>query len=174
MEQMRLDMQSRREILKANFEEYQKASKKGRTELLDRLVPVTGLNRSYLATALATALGRYDRNPEAAKPGRKGKRAVHPEGKRGGRPVKYGEGFVKVLNAIWDEYGKPGGRTEGSRLLVPMIGGMIEYLAADREAEYEITEKIRKQLWEVSAVEEDILLKPSRKVFEIKGVRQCA
>jgi hypothetical protein len=52
MEQMRLDMQSRREILKANFEEYQKASKKGRTELLDRLVPVTGLNRSYLAAAL--------------------------------------------------------------------------------------------------------------------------
>jgi hypothetical protein len=42
---MRLDMRSRREILKANFEEYQRASKKGRKELLNRLVPVTGLNR---------------------------------------------------------------------------------------------------------------------------------
>jgi hypothetical protein len=65
-------------------------------KLLDRLVPVTGLNRSYLATVL----GNYDRNQEAAKPGAKGKRAAHPEGKRGGRPVKYGEGFEKVLCAI--------------------------------------------------------------------------
>jgi hypothetical protein len=71
-------MQSRREILKANFEVYQKASKKGRTELLDRIVPVTGLNRNYLVTAL----GNYDRNQDAAKSGRKGKRAVRPEGKR--------------------------------------------------------------------------------------------
>jgi hypothetical protein len=108
---MRLDMHSRREILKTNFEEYQKASKKGHKELLDRLVPVTGLNRSYRATAL----GNYDRNQEAAKSERKGKRAVRPEGKRGGRPVKYGEGFVKVLSAVRDEYGKPCGRERSFR-----------------------------------------------------------
>jgi hypothetical protein len=94
---MRLDMHSRREILKANFEEYQRASKRGK-ELPDRLVPVTGLNLSYLATAP----GNYDRKCEAGKPGTKGRRAVRPEGKRGGRPVKYGEGFVKVLSAIRD------------------------------------------------------------------------
>jgi hypothetical protein len=64
---MRLDTRSRREILKANFEEYQRAPKKGRKELPGRLVPVIGLNRSYLATAL----GNYDRNKEAAKPGAK-------------------------------------------------------------------------------------------------------
>jgi hypothetical protein len=90
---MRLDMHSRREILKANFEEYQRASKKGRKELLDRLVPVTGLNRSYLATAL----GSYDRDKEAAKPGTKGKRKARPDGKRGGRPRKYGEEFAGVF-----------------------------------------------------------------------------
>ncbi|MDR0475661.1 MAG: hypothetical protein LBH43_18565 [Treponema sp.] len=44
-------MHSRKEILKANFKGYQRATKKGRKELLDRFVPVTGLNRSYLATA---------------------------------------------------------------------------------------------------------------------------
>jgi hypothetical protein len=94
MEQMRLDMHSRREILKANFEEYQRVSKKGRKELLDRKAPVTGLNRSYLATDLGT----YDRNQEAAQPGAKGKRAVRPEGKHGGRPVKYGEGIWILIN----------------------------------------------------------------------------
>jgi hypothetical protein len=52
--------------------------KKGDGELLDRLVPVNGLNRSYLATAL----GKYDRNKEALKPGAKNKRAVRPEGVR--------------------------------------------------------------------------------------------
>jgi ribosomal protein L34 len=36
---MRLDTHSGREILKANFAEYQKASKKGRKELPDRLAP---------------------------------------------------------------------------------------------------------------------------------------
>jgi hypothetical protein len=158
---MRLDMHSRREILKANFEEYQRASKKGRKELLDRLVPVTGLNRSYLATAL----GNYDRNKEAAQSGRKGKREARPEGKRGGRPIKYGEEFVKVLTAIWDGYGKPCGK-----LLVPMIGGMIDYLTVDGEAGYEITEEIRKQLLEVSAAEADRLLAPALKALEVRGV----
>jgi hypothetical protein len=49
-------MHSRREILKVNFEEYQRVSKKERKELLDRFVLVTGLNRSYLATACGKLL----------------------------------------------------------------------------------------------------------------------
>jgi hypothetical protein len=57
---------------------HQRASKKGCQGLLDRLVPATGLNRSYHATVP----GNYDRNKEAVKPGAKGKRAVRPEGKR--------------------------------------------------------------------------------------------
>ena len=158
---MRLDMHSRREILKANFEEYQRASKKGRKELLDRLVPVTGLNRSYLATALGT----YNLKKDTGKPEAKSGRAARPAGKRGGRPVKYGEAFVKVLSAIWDEYGKPCGK-----LLVPMIGGMIEFLAESGNPRYRITEEIRKLLLEVSAAEADLLLKPARQAFEIRGV----
>ncbi len=112
-------MHSRQEILKANFKDYQKASKKGRKELLDRLVPVTGLNRSYLATAL----GNYGNKEGMEKPPAKGKRKVRPAGKRGGRPVKYGEEFVKVLTRIWDDYGKPCGK-----LLVPMIRSIIDFL----------------------------------------------
>jgi hypothetical protein len=154
-------MHSRQEILKANFKEYQRATKKGRKELLDRLVPVTGMNRSYLATAL----GNYSRKEDVTKPQNKGKRKPRPLGKRGGRPVKYGEAFVKVLSTIWDEYGKPCGK-----LLVPMIHGMMDFLAESKNPDYGITEENRALLLEVSAAEADILLKPARKAFEIKGV----
>jgi hypothetical protein len=154
-------MHSRQEILKANFKDYQRASKKGRKELLDRLVPVTGLNRSYLATAL----GNYNKKEGMEKPPVKGGRKPRPEGKRGGRPVKYGEGFVKVLAAIWDEYGKPCGK-----LLVPMVRGMMDFLAGSENPSYGITGEIRKLLMGVSAAEADILLKPERKALEIKGV----
>jgi len=154
-------MHSRQEILKDNFEAYQKASKKGRKELLDRLVLVTGLNRSYLATALSN----YGKKGDAGKPGAKGKRNARPEGRRGGRPVIYGEDFVKVLTTIWDEYGKPCGK-----LLVPMIRGMIEFLEESKHPGYGITKEIRELLLKVSAAEADILLKPARKALEIKGV----
>jgi hypothetical protein len=157
---MRLDMHSRQEILKANFEDYQKASKKGRKELLDRLVPVTGLNRSYLATAL----GNYGKKGDLTKPQKKGRKKPRPEGKRGGRPVKYGEGFVKALSAIWDGYGKPCGK-----LLVPMIRGILDFLVESKNPDYGITGEIRKLLLEVSAAQADILLKGARKALEIKG-----
>ena len=154
-------MHSRHELLKANFKEYQEASKKGRKELLDRLVPVTGFNRSYLATAL----GNYGKQERPGKQGAKGERGQRPEGKRGGRPVKYGEPFVQVLSMIWDEYGKPCGK-----LLVPMIRGMIDFLEESQEPDYGITKGIRELLLEVSAAAADIVLKPARKALEIKGV----
>jgi hypothetical protein len=158
---MRLDMHSRQEILKANFKDYQKASKKGRKELLDRLVPVTGFNRSYLATALSN----YGKKGDLEKPPAKGRRKPRPAGKRGGRPVKYGEDFVKVLSRIWDDYGKPCGK-----LLAPMIRGMIDFLQGSKDPDYGITSEIRELLLEASAAEADILLKPARKALEIKGV----
>ena len=154
-------MHSRQEILKDNYKDYQKASKKGRKELLDRLVPVTGMNRSYLATTL----GNYGRKEESTKVQEKGRRAVRPLEKRGGRPVKYGEDLVKVLERIWDEYGKPCGK-----LLVPMIRGMADYLAESKTADCGITEENRKLLLEVSAAEADILLKGARKALAVKGV----
>jgi hypothetical protein len=124
----------------------------------DRLVPVTGLNRSDLAP------GTHDRKRDAGTPGSKGRRASHPEGKRGGRPVKYGEGFVKALGAIWDEFSKPRGK-----LLAPMTGGTIDFPAESEEPRYGITEGIRGLLLEVSAAEADLRLKPARKAFATRG-----
>jgi transposase InsO family protein len=98
-------------------------------------------------------------------PGAKGKKKKRAEGTRGGRPVIYGEGFVKVLRAIWEDYGKPCGK-----LLVPMMRGMMDFLVGSKNPEYGITEGMRKLLLEVSAAEVDILLRPARKALEIKGV----
>ncbi|MHC6203905.1 hypothetical protein ACYULU_12020 [Breznakiellaceae bacterium SP9] len=44
---MGLDMHSRKELIKANYKDYQEASKKGRGEILDKLVSVTNMNRSF-------------------------------------------------------------------------------------------------------------------------------
>jgi hypothetical protein len=158
---MRLDMHSRQEILRANFKDYQKASKKGRKELLDRLEPVTGLNRSYLATAL----GGYHKEEDMARPRAKGNRKQRPEGKRGGRPVEYGERFTDVLGTIWDEFGRPCGK-----ILVPMIHEMIGFLAVSKDPDYGMTEEITGLLKKVSPAQADILLKPLRKSLEIKGI----
>ncbi|MHC6201757.1 hypothetical protein ACYULU_01020 [Breznakiellaceae bacterium SP9] len=90
---MGLDMHSRKELIKANYKAYQEASKKGRGEILDKLVSVINMNRSYLSTALGT----YREEPTVDG---KGKRKSRPLGNRGGRPKVYGEDFVKVLRAI--------------------------------------------------------------------------
>ena len=155
-------MHSRQEILKTNFKDYQRATKKGRKELLDRLVPVTGMNRSYLATALCN-YGKQE--GQGSRSGTKDRRKQRPTGKRGGRPLKYGEAFSKVLEKIWDEFGKPCGK-----LLVPMIKGMIDFLEKSEKPCYSITEEIRKLLLKVSAAQADIILKKARNALEIKGL----
>jgi hypothetical protein len=49
---MRLDMRSRKAIIKNTCREYRQAGKKGRGEIPDRLVPVTGMNRDCPAALL--------------------------------------------------------------------------------------------------------------------------
>jgi hypothetical protein len=80
--QVRLDMHSRQEIIKADGEEYRSAGNKGRGASLDRLVTVTGLNRDYMATVL----GRYVLRRAA--PGRDGRSGLpgSAAGNRTGTP----------------------------------------------------------------------------------------
>ena len=152
-------MRSRKAIVGNTYKEYQQADKKGRSEILDRLVPVTGMNRDYLATLLGTS-GKGAGSGER-KAG--GKREPRPEGKRGGRPPVYGKDFVKVLTAIWYDHGRPCGK-----LLVPMLRRMIGFLAV--APEYDITEELGKLLVEVSPAEADLLLAEVRKKLNIRGV----
>ena len=158
---MRLEMHSRQEIIKANAADYQKATKKERGILLDRLVPVTGLNRDYLAWVLG------QKRQEAATVGSRTKtgRKQRAPGKRGGRPPKYKTAdFIRVLSGIWDFYDFPCGK-----LLAPLIKGTIDSLAASDQIDFGITEENRPLLLSVSPAEIDILLKPERKKQEIRG-----
>jgi hypothetical protein len=161
----RLDMHSRGELVRANYKEYQKASKKARGAILDRLVLETGLNRDYLATKLV----KYKETAQVTIDGKTlrlraiGKRKAREEGRKGGRPVIYTADFVKVLTAIWDDHQRQCGK-----LLKPAIAGMIEFLAA--EARYGISAEIKALLLKVSAAEIDILLRPAKKTLEIRGI----
>jgi hypothetical protein len=82
---------------------------------------------------LATVLGNYGRKAAGAGTERKDRRKEGPEGKRGGRTREHREEFTAVLGAIWADYGRPCGK-----LLVPLIGGTIDFLVED----YRITEDI--------------------------------
>ena len=162
---MRLDMHSRREIVKGSYRDYQKAGKKGKKEILDRLAATTGLNRDYLAHVLAG----YRETAEVIVNGKpvkfKAKRKAREKGKRGGRPPEYTADFVKVLEQIWQEHGRMCGK-----LLVPVIRTTIDFLEAAANPGYGITAQIRALLVKVSTAEADILLRPARKALEIRGV----
>jgi hypothetical protein len=159
---MRLDMHSRTEVVKASYRDYQKAGKKGKRELLDRLVATTGMNRDYLAHKLAN----YKATESAPVKGKSGnKQKTRERGKRGGRPPVYGPAFVRVLISIWQDHGQMCGK-----LLVPMIRSMIDFLEGSTKPDYGITDEIRLLLLRVSPAEADLLLKPERKARRIKGI----
>ncbi|MDR0684448.1 MAG: hypothetical protein LBF83_04910 [Spirochaetaceae bacterium] len=73
-------MRSRKAIMANTCQDYQRADKKGRGEILDRLVPVTGMNRDYLAAVPE----RYVKDAPVGECKPKGKRKAGAEGKRGG------------------------------------------------------------------------------------------
>ena len=155
---MGLDMHSRKELIKADYKAYQEASKKGRGEILDKLVSVTNLNRS----CLSTALGTYREEPAA---GGRGKRKSRPLGNRGGRPKVYGGDFVKVLRAVWSGFGCSCGK-----LLIAAIHEMTAFPAASQPPPYGITDEIKELLLKISCSEADLLLRPARKAPAIKGI----
>ena len=49
---MGLSMETRKEIRREHYKRYQKASKKEKGQILDKLVGTTGQNRDYLAWVL--------------------------------------------------------------------------------------------------------------------------
>lgn len=164
---MGLDMHSRKEVVKGSYRDYQKATKKDKKEMPDNPVKVTGLNRDYLAHVLASykETGEVVADGKLVKLKAKSKRKARAEGKRGGRPVNYRPGFVKVLRAIRMDHGRPCGK-----LLVPALRSMVDFPAASGEPDYGISEDIRALLLRVSAAEADILLKAARKALVTGGI----
>jgi hypothetical protein len=161
-------MHSRRQIVEANYVEYQKLEKKAKAALLDRLVPTCGMNRDYLAHVLSIYVKErvVDIDGKPVKLVAAAPRKKRDKGKRGGRPTKYDAAFVVVLADIWEhnEY-------QCGKLLSAFIRDVIDFLQESKapNPDYGITAEIRAKLVTVSPAEIDILLKPARKQLEIRG-----
>ena len=123
---------------------------------MDRLAPVTGLNRDYLATALSQ-YGKVGKDEKEKGKGRKRR----PQDKRGGRPVKYG--YSGVLQAIWLEYG-----------ITPEIRSLLLHVSP---AEVDILLKPRRKAMEIKGISTTrVAQTPLRKQIPVRtstsGVRK--
>ena len=88
-------MSARREITKQSAAEYARATKKGKGQILDDLVGVTGWSRANARRALSTAGKRRT-------PVRKAKRKA--------RPRTYGYDTLTALIRVWELAGMPSGK----------------------------------------------------------------
>jgi hypothetical protein len=160
---MELDMRASREVCAARCAEYRRASKKGKGRILDEVVNVSKGNRDYWATKLRN----YNRSVYAEVDGKpvryvardRKKNEKHP----GGRPRVYKEDFVKVLTAIWADFG-----CRSAKRFMPDVREMIRFLCAEKN--YGITKKIRAQLLAISPAQADRLLAAAKKKIEPFGV----
>ena len=151
---MGLDMRSKRKICNELFRRYQKAGKKRKGKLLDEYAQTLGYNRDYLAHLLAN----WGKTRYAVVDGKSIKyvakdapaaRKTRPEGKKGGRPRKYGADFQAVLYDIWEFF-----EWRCGKLFAPMLRLMIGFLVSG----YGLDDKTRSLLTQVSPATIDRLL----------------
>jgi hypothetical protein len=163
---MGLSLKARKEIQKEHYKRYQKASKKGKGEILDKLAEATGHNRDYLAWILTS----YGKTKYVTIEGERVKLVAGSAGHKrkrkggGGRPRRYHDSFIKSLTKIWAFFdGQCGTR------LVPLIRSAIDFLEASGEPDFGITSGIRRLLLEISGSHADRLLRPAKKKLELRG-----
>jgi transposase InsO family protein len=102
---MGLTLAERRAITETTAVRYQRASKRGKSRILDELCANTGWHRNHARKALKSALAS---------------RVVTP---RSPRPVKYGENVIAALTVCWTVLGMPAGKR-----LAPMLGELVAVL----------------------------------------------
>ena len=168
---MRLDMKTRNKVCGQIFKRYQKASKKGKSKILDEYSITLKMNRDYLAHKLTN----WEKKRYAAIGGKPIKFVAKPPfkgrckasggknrtiGSRG-RPEKYHKAFVAVLIKIWLFFDCPCGK-----LLEPLIKSSIDFLAD----EFYITEELYELFKSVSAAAIDRKLKHEKKRYRLKGI----
>ena len=146
-------MKDRYVIIKHNAKEYQKASKKVKTEMLDELSAMLNMNRHYVGYLLRnTGKVVY----------RHGNRVVITDSRKNylhqrGRKKEYGEDILRVLKRIWRISGYV-----SSKHLVGYIRLNHEVLFRHPKIKGQLTPKIKDQLLRISAATVDRMLKPYR------------
>lgn len=146
---MRLTMQERKTVTKAMAEQYRRAVKKKKGQLLGEFIESTGYNRVYGAWLLRNYGRRVEVAPGVVVEGGRCKR------KRPERSRRYGPEVVEALRKVWKIQDYPCGKRLAAALpeVVPRLVALHELRA---------NKKVQANLMAISPATIDRLLKPSR------------
>jgi hypothetical protein len=128
-------------VVRAFAQQYKKARKKGKGEILTQVSNLTGYSRKHLMEIL-----------------------IRVPGRRQIKRIRF-SGYLKVLDTL-KELWKLSNYATGQRL-VPGIPTYLESL--ERHGELTVTEQQRQLLLQISSATADRLLKHERRKFQIKG-----
>ena len=148
-----LSLSARREITKKQARAYASASKKGKGEILARLVGEVGWSRANARRQLNAALTR-----------RGSARAVE----RKPRPRTYGYDTLKVLQRVWEVAGRPCGKYLAA-VMGATVMNMGNHTGAFGEVAARVSPGVREQLLTMSAPTIDRLLAPHKRSLRPGG-----
>ena len=141
---MGLTLAERRAITETAATRYQRASKRGKSRILDELCANTGWHRNHARRALKAAL-----QPKIVTP-------------RSPRPSKYGPEVIAALTKCWTVLGMPAGKR-----LAPMLGELLAVLR--HFGELTIDDDTAALLASMSAATIDRRLTGERAKYQLRG-----
>ena len=153
---MRLAMKERKVFTKALSEQYRKAAKKQKGDILKQVVESTGYTRCYARWVLRNHGRRVEVQPGLVLEGDRRiarKRQCTP---------RYGPAVVEALTKIWKILDCICGKR-----LAGALPEVVPRLVAFKEIR--ITKAVQRQLLDISAATIDRLLKPERARYTLKG-----
>jgi len=153
---MRLTMQERKAVTKGMAEQYRRASKGKKGQILEQFVMATGYDRHYAAWLLRHHGKRVEFTPGVVLEGTAARR------RRPGRKRKYGDEVLQALKKVWEMLDYISGKR-----LAPALQEVVPRLVACRELR--VKKSVQKKLLEMSPATIDRLLKPERGKHTIKG-----
>lgn len=157
---MGLSMRSKKEVSKEYAMRYQKASKGGKTEILNSFIELTGYNRCYASYILRNwgkkVFIRGGNGDRFVMVGEFVKKRSYRR-----RCRKYDESVLKALIIFWKVLNFPCGKR-----LKPQLPELVK--KARRFRELKIPQELNSKLNQISASTIDRLLKPVRKKYELK------
>jgi hypothetical protein len=155
---LRLNMDERKNIYKRFATEYQKASKKEKSKILDDFVRFSGLNRNYSATLLRTNGKTLYIRPKI-----KVKADITKDGKhKRGRKRIYDEELIPILIKVW-EYSSC---ACGKRLVVSKEDFIMSLL---EQGKIYLSSEQLKKIMSMSASTIDRLLSKEKKKYRFKN-----
>lgn len=153
---MRLTMQERKAVTKGMAEQYRRASKGKKGQVLEQYVKATGYDRHYAAWLLRNHGKRVQFKPGVVLEGTAARRP------RPGRKREYGEEVLQALKKVWEMLDYISGKR-----LAPALREVVPRLVACRELR--VKKSVQKKLLEMSPATIDRLLKPEREKHTLKG-----